>query len=297
MFQLHHGSLQLFFLLHCKHALRLFDHRGHGFRRQRGFFGGYFWYFSVRILERHLPERCRNILHIVADAEHQLLRHLRGHVLRIAHCGKSFLREVSFNESGDRQLRGHELQAFLLHGVLVVEHIDLDRRRFLVDAPASARRLPQRKELVAHAVEHQRRKGVEIQAGFYQRRVCDQHLHPGGELFLHPVLTVGGLDLVGQDLRAAAFIRQELFELLLRIRAHPACVDERTLPVLNSGFYDFQRPLFLFSERIRIPDVLRFDNGYIAVGVENGLLVIRLIRIDSQQIQIRGKDLLRHTAV
>ena len=32
-------------------------------------------------------------------------------------------------------------------------------------------------------------------------------------------------------------------------------------------------------------------------GVENGLLIIRLIRIDSQQIQIRGKDLLRHTAV
>ena len=28
LFQLHHGSLQLFFLLHCKHALRLFDHRG-----------------------------------------------------------------------------------------------------------------------------------------------------------------------------------------------------------------------------------------------------------------------------
>ena len=289
--------MQLFFLLHCKHALRLFDQRGHGFRRQRRFFGGYFRYLTVGIFKRHLFERRCEILHIVADTEHQLLRHLRGHVLHIAHCGKPFLREVSFNESGDRQLRGHELQAFLLHGVLVVEHIDLDCGRFLVDAPAPARRLPQRKELVAHAVEHQRRKGVEIQAGFYQRRVCDQHLHPGGELFLHPVLTVGGLDLVGQDLRAVAFIRQELFELLLRIRAHPACVDERTLTVLNGSSYDLQRPLFLFSERICIPDILRFDDGFIAVWVEDAFLVIRLIRIDGQQVQICGKDLLRHTAV
>ena len=69
------------------------------------------------------------------------------------------------------------------------------------------------------------------------------------------------------------------------------------LAVLNSGFYDFQRPQLLFSERIRIPDVLRFDDGYIAVGVEDGLLVIRLIRIDSQQVQIRGKNLLCRAAV
>ena len=55
--------------------------------------------------------------------------------------------------------------------------------------------------------------------------------------------------------------------------------------------------LLFLSERVRIPDVFGLDDGYIAVGVENGLLVIRLIRVDSQQIQIRGKDLLRHAAV
>ena len=122
-------------------------------------------------------------------------------------------------------------------------------------------------------------------------------MHSGSQLLLHPVLPISGLDLVGQDLCAIAFVRQQLFEFLLRIRAYPACVDERTLPVLDGSSYDLQRPLFLFSERIRIPDVLRFDDGYIAVGVENGLLLIRLIRIDGQKIQIRGENFLRHTAV
>ena len=84
---------------------------------------------------------------------------------------------------------------------------------------------------------------------------------------------------------------------MLRIRAYPACVDERTLPVLDGSSYDLQRPLFLFSERIRIPDVLRFDDGYIAVGVENGFLVIRLVGVDGQQVQIRGKDLFCRAAV
>ena len=69
------------------------------------------------------------------------------------------------------------------------------------------------------------------------------------------------------------------------------------LAVLDGSFHNFQRFLFFLSERICIPDILRFDDGFIAVGVENGLLVIRLIRVDSQQIQVCGKDLLCRAAV
>ena len=84
---------------------------------------------------------------------------------------------------------------------------------------------------------------------------------------------------------------------MLRIRAYPACVDERTFAVLNGGLYDLQRFLLFLSERVCIPDVLRFDDGYIAVGVENGFLVIRLVGVDGQQVQIRGKDLFCRAAV
>ena len=114
---------------------------------------------------------------------------------------------------------------------------------------------------------------------------------------MHPVLAVGGLNLVGQNLRVVAFFCQELFELLLGIRAYPACVDERTLAILNGGFHNFQRFLLFFSERVRVANVLRLDDGFIAVRIEDGPLVIRLIRIDGQQVQIRGKNFFRRAAV
>ena len=47
--------------------------------------------FTVGIDDRHFLKGSGNILHVVLDTQGQLLRHLRGQVLHIAHSGKALL--------------------------------------------------------------------------------------------------------------------------------------------------------------------------------------------------------------
>ena len=261
--------------------------RGGGVRRL------HFRLVPVGVDDRHLLERGGHVFHVVPDAQHQLLRHLRGHILHVAHGGEALLGEVALDDAGDGQLGGHQLHRLVLHRVLVVEHIDLYLRRGLVDAPGPPRRLPQREQLVAHAVEDERGKGVEVKARLHKGRVRDQHLHPGGEALLHPILPGIRLDFLTHDLRMVAVIRQELQQLPLGIRPHPARVDQHLFMGLDLPLHDLQHGFLFRTERVEIPEAGGFHKRLTVSRVQHRRLVVGLIRVDGEQIQIGRQNLLR----
>ena len=183
----------------------------------------------IGIKHSHLAERGGNILHTVPDAHGQLPGHLGSQVLHVAHGGQSLIGEGTLDDTGYRQLRGHQLHGFSLHGVSIVQQIDLYPGRGLIDAPGAAGGLPQGKEVVTHAVEDQRCKGIEIQASFHTARIGDQYLKTTTELPLYPGLPLFRRDLGGKHLSGKAFGPQQMHQLVLGVCAGPAGVDQHFL--------------------------------------------------------------------
>ena len=200
------------------HAFCGFDAKGRYDRRRTLLYGSslrflhdfHSLFLSLRIDDRHFLKGSGDILYVVLDALGQFLCHLRGQILYVAHGGKAFLRERPLDDARDCQLGSHQLHGLGLHGVHVVEHIHFHSGSQLIDTPGPTGRLPQRKEVIAHGVEDEGGKGIEVQSGFHASGIRNKHLKAVLDPFIHPFLSLFRGDLRCQDLGTVAFLPQQL---------------------------------------------------------------------------------------
>ena len=123
--------------------------------------------------DRHFPEARRQILHVVLQSAHQFLGKLGGEILAVGHGRQPLVGNLSLDDGGRRQLGRHQTERLVLHGVGIVEHINLHLGRGLVDPPASAGRLPEHIQVESDVVEYQGGKSIQIEAGFHKGRIGD----------------------------------------------------------------------------------------------------------------------------
>lgn len=77
----------------------------------------------------------------------------------------------------------------------------------LIDPPRPAGCLPQRKEVIAHGVEDNGGKGIEVKAGFHAARVGNEHLQTVLDTLVDPVLPLI------RSLRRISVISQEFWQV------------------------------------------------------------------------------------